>query len=230
MTYPASPNATSSTLYRGVAFSDLLGSTSYVVQVTAVNSVGPSSTVESPVVTTLPPVLPTAPGKPSFVSATGGSVVLTFNRPVNYGGSPLLQYIVEASLNLTAFSVYASSVLAGPDSAGVVQARVVGLAATTVYFFRVSAVTRLGRGPASTSSSPSSTVAASAAAAPRAPTTLANVTASSGVAVWAPTDDTGGYPVTGYLLRVSATGPPASLFHVFSVTVPVAALRCVPKC
>ena len=62
--------------------------------------------------------------------------------------------------------------------------RVMGLTASTTYFFRASVVTAVGTSPVSAVSAPVRTGDPSAPSAPSAPAPLADVTASSGVASW----------------------------------------------
>jgi hypothetical protein len=209
-----------------MVFRGLTGSTTYVVLISAVNSVGESPTNSSQPFTTLAPVLPRAPGQPSALAVAGGSVTLAFAPAADLGGSPLVQYLVEASSNLTVFFPVAvvDQTDGGADDAPV-QLRVTALSADTLYFFRVSVVTAVGRGPVSPKSLPVRTVEAHVPDPVGQPRALSSRTASTAVASWEMTADDGGVPVRAYTLTVHALSPPDSTFHSFTLTLPVAQLR-----
>ena len=157
------------------------------------------------------------------MGATGGSVTLFLPRPLDYGGLPLASYTLQRAPGLTGFASVPTTLVAASPAGHTVT--VTGLAASTIHFFRVAAVTAAGQGPFSILSAPVRTGGASVPVAPLQPQPLANLTSSGGLAAWVPPADAGGVLIVEYRVAVQATAPQSSLFHSQTYTVSVLALR-----
>jgi len=164
--------------------------TTYTFSVTVANSVGSSPPSEP----SLPITQLRPPGRPTGVAAVPGDAQTTvsWTPPSDTGGGPILGYLVTAS----------------PGGAtcttdGATACTVTGLTNGTTYGFTVAARNALGYGPATYTA-----VSATPARLPGAPTGLqVEVTAPSTVEVtWTAPDDTGGVPLTHYVVSSDVSG------------------------
>jgi hypothetical protein len=163
--------------------SGLAGGTSYSLRLSAVNSAGVSEQFTSgSAFTTLPAVLPSAPSSVVVTSTSASTVILSFSQPVDLGGSPLLRYTVTVSTDALTFTpavVSATYVASIALPAGTVALKVIGLAADSVYFFRVRAVTAVGSGPQSPVTLPVWTSKPTVPSTPGTPLASGNISAST---------------------------------------------------
>jgi len=172
----------------------LTNGTNYVFRVIAQNAVGVGSPSDPSA-----PVKPLAPASaPTNLQVTlgTGQAVLTWGVPASAGGSSIIDYRVESSIDN---GLTWTTVADGVSTA--TTATVPGLVNGTTYRFRVAAITEIGPG---TYSAPSAAVTPTAA--PAAP---AGVTATIGDRFvdlrWANVD-TGGLPVTDHVIQYSTDG------------------------
>jgi hypothetical protein len=163
----------------------------YVFRVAARNANGLGVySAPSAVVTPLVPA-----SAPTLTSAVAGdaSVSLAWTTPASDGGAAITGYAVEHTSALGTVTV----------PLGVVNtATITGLVNGTAYTFRVRAVTAFGGG---IQSAPSA--ALTPLALPGAPTAVAALAANQAAFVlWTAPTDTGGVPVTGYVVRYTGGG------------------------
>jgi alpha-tubulin suppressor-like RCC1 family protein len=138
--------------------------------------------------------VPTAPGAPTGVTATAadGSATVSWTAPADDGGAAITSYTVTADPGGASATVPAGS---GP-------ATVSGLVNGTSYTFTVRATNARGD---SAESSPSAAV--TPVGRPGAPTSVTGASRVGAIRVaWVPPVDTGGLPVTNYLVRTVETG------------------------
>ncbi|HYL65699.1 MAG TPA: fibronectin type III domain-containing protein [Nitrosopumilaceae archaeon] len=175
-------------------------STSYMYRVSAINAVGTSSPSNTASATTKAPPA-TAPQPPTSLTATGISssqINLSWTAPSNNGGSAITGYKIERSTDSgttwsTVQSNTANTATTYSDT---------GLAATTTYTYRVSAINSVG------TSSPSNTASATTgttSTAPQPPTGLTATAASSSQInlSWTAPANNGGSAITGYKIERS---------------------------
>ena len=174
----------------------LTNGTPYTVSVTASGGGGTSSPATAPGTVT-PYILPTPPR--NLVAIAGNtSVSLSWDPPLNSGGSPVIGYLVLWD-----------------ESPGVTVAEtstvVTGLTNGTTYIFTVQAITVLS------TSLPATSSPVIPATVPDPPTGLTGTIGNSQVALtWIAPTVTGGLPITGYTVR---TYQGASLISVTIVSV-----------
>jgi uncharacterized repeat protein (TIGR02543 family) len=144
-------------------------------------------------------VAPDAPTSVTASGATATSLNVSWTAPADPGTSAISDYTIQYSSNSgsswSTFSHTASSST---------SATVTGLTRTTSYIFKVAAVTTVGTGSYSTTS----TAVSTAAAVPGAPTGLAatsNADAQS-VVSWTAPSDNGGAAITSYKVEYSSDG------------------------
>src|SRR6058998_2540166 len=147
----------------------LTHTTTYTYRISALNSVGPSSTSNSASATTLA-VAPTSPSAPTAAPVSSSQINLSWTAPADNGGSAITGYKIERSTDggstwTTLVANTASPATAYSDT---------GLTHTTTYTYRVSAINSVGTGSPSSSAS-----ATTLAVAPSSPTGLAAATVSS---------------------------------------------------
>src|SRR2546425_5528966 len=167
----------------------LAAGTSYTYKVSAFNAVGVSSPSSNTSATTLA-VLPSPPTGFTTTVASSSQINLSWTAP-NNGGSPITGYKIERSAD--GGSTWAT-LIANTGSVTTTYSDT-GLAHTTTYTYRVSAINSVGTGsPSSTASATTPTVTAS----PLTGLTATAVSSSQINLSWAPPADNGGSPITGY--------------------------------
>ena len=135
----------------------------------------------------------TVPGAPTALAGSRriGEIALTWTAPSSNGGLAISDYVVEYSTDETTWTTFSDG---GSSTA---SATVTGLANSTAYTFRVSAVNAAGTGTASTTS-------ATTASAPEAPTSLTWNSDWPLVEVsWTVPSD-GGSPLTSHVVEYSS--------------------------
>ncbi|MBV7272875.1 cell wall-binding repeat-containing protein [Clostridium sp. PL3] len=129
------------------AITGLTNGTAYTFDVKAVNGVGNSAASNTTNVVT-PSAINTAPDAPTSAAATAGdtTATVTWTAPVNNGGSPITDYLVE---------VYngASLVNTVDTNSTTTSAAITGLTNGTAYTFDVKAVNIIGNSAASNATS-----------------------------------------------------------------------------
>ena len=188
------------------AVTGLTNGVSYHVVVRAVNAIGQgdgsSSNDAAPTATP-----PTLPGAPTAVGATvaGTTATVTWTAPANDGHSAITHYVITP---------FDAGVAGAPVTVGAVPpGQVGGLTKGHTYTFKVAAQNAVGNGPQSDASAPV-TVPATAPAAPAAPT--ATLTGRAATVTFTPPGDTGGSPVTGYVITPFANGVEQPVVNVAS--------------
>jgi hypothetical protein len=168
---------------------------SYTFTVQAVNKAGSGPRSRPSAAVT--PRAPVAPSAPRSVKATAGyrSATVTWTAPASSGGSPVSGYTVTANPGPGAITV--------TTSGDVRQAVLGGLADGTAYKIGVTAANRAGTSPAAKASAP-------VTPAPTVPGQPASVQVAAGGGAltvrWAPPDNDGGSPLSGYTIRTSPGG------------------------
>lgn len=142
---------------------------------------------------------PTHVEAPTSLSAvtSNGQVALTWEEPENEGGASLSDYVIEYK---TAAASSWSTFSDGTSTA--TAATVTSLSNGTLYEFRVSGVTSLGRGD------PSSAVYATPAGVPDAPTSLSGTGGNTQVSLTWTAPAAGGSAITDYIIeyKISTDG------------------------
>ena len=167
----------------------LKGGTAYTFTVTAINEAGAGP--ESVASNAVTPTSPSAPGAPTGVSATAGSLSATVNwtPPVSDGGSPITGYRITPYVGTSAQTPVTAA-------SSATSAVIPSLTAGTSYTFKVAAINAVGAGP---ESSASNAVTPTTVAAPGAPTGVTASAKNAGAQVsWTAPAGDGGSPLTGY--------------------------------
>ena len=170
----------------------LTNGTTYYFTADAVNDANLHSAASAEASAT--PVTPvTAPGAPGGLTATAGDsqVSLTWKAPASDGGAPITSYDVYegTSQNISGEPV------ASPAGTSVT---VKNLADGTTYYFKVTAVNKVGQGPASGAAS---ATPAAAVTKPGAPTGLTATAGNGRVTLsWTAPAADGGAGISGYLI------------------------------
>ena len=146
---------------------------------------------------------PTAPSQPTGLTATSISssqINLSWTAPANNGGSAITGYKIEQSTN--AGSTW-STLVANTASSSTTYSNT-GLASSTLYSYRVSAINSVGTSPVSnTISATTGTIAT----APLPPTGLtASAVSSSQINLSWTAGNNGGSTITGYKIERSTDG------------------------
>jgi fibronectin type 3 domain-containing protein len=176
--------------------------TTYVYQVSAVNSAG-----EGPRSAELSATPATTPGAPTLVSATAGdtSAVLTWNAPASDGGSAITGY--------TATAMPGGAICTSTGTA----CTITGLTNGTTYSITVRARNAVGTGPASNALSVTPKVPGDPPSAPLNPTTSPNL--PEGILVgWSAPSSSGTHAITAYrIYRGTSPGTATYLATVGNV-------------
>ena len=168
-----------------LAVIDLVNGTPYYFRVTAVNKLGESQ--PSSVVLATPVTVPASPT--GLTAATGnGQVTLTWDTPASDGDSPVTGYDVYVG---TTAHFSGRAPLAKVTGNAVT---VTGLVNGTTYYFRVTAVNKVGEGPASNE------VPATPQTVPGAPAGLTATPGNSKVTLAWTAPASGGAPIRGYII------------------------------
>ncbi|MGI0094714.1 MAG: spherulation-specific family 4 protein [Nitrosotalea sp.] len=152
---------------------------------------------------TVTTILPTAPGSPTGLTATAAStsqINLSWTAPSNNGGSAITGYKIERS---TDSGTTWSTLVANSASTSTTYSDT-GLAASTTYTYRISAINSVGTG--SPSNSASATTQSAQATVPQPPTgrTASAVSTSQiNLSCTAPSN-IGGSAITGYKIDRSS--------------------------
>src|SRR5438093_645548 len=172
--------------------------TTFTYRVSAINSIGTSSPSNTASATTLA----VAPSSPSGLAATAVSssqINLTWTAPTDNGGSAITGYKIERS---TDGGTTWTTLVANTGNTPTTYSDT-GLAHTTNYTYRVSAINSIG------TSSVSGTVSATTLIATPSPPTGLTATAASSSQVsltWTAPTDNGGSAITGYTIERSTDG------------------------
>lgn len=179
----------------------LTNGTSYTFTVHATNAMG--NGIESAASNAvIPAVVPTAPGAPTIVTATGGiaQATVTFTAPVSDGGSAITGYTVT--------SLPAGGLDSNAGTTGLSHT-ITGLTNGTSYTFTVTATNSVGTSVASAASN--AVIPVAALTAPGAPT-IGTATGGNTQATvtFTPPANNGGSPITGYTVTSSPGGKTAT--------------------
>src|SRR2546426_73745 len=171
----------------------LAAGTAYTYRVSAINSVGTGSPSNSASATTLA-VAPSPPMGLAATAVSSSQINLSWTAP-NNGGSAITGYKIERSAD--GGSTW-STLVANTGITGTTYSDT-GLARTTTYTYRVSAINSVG------TSSPSNTASATTSVVSSPPSGLAATAASSSQInlSWAAPADNGGSAITGYKIESS---------------------------
>lgn len=118
---------------------------SYDFRVAAENQYGISdfTQTDEPILARYPFEVPGAPGAPRAIDTSPDSITLTWSRPRNDGGSPILGYVLEKrKVGETSWAKATGAMAQVPET----TFKVTGLKAGEEYEFRVAAVNAAGRG------------------------------------------------------------------------------------
>ncbi|HYL65689.1 MAG TPA: fibronectin type III domain-containing protein [Nitrosopumilaceae archaeon] len=148
---------------------------------------------------------PTAPGAPTNLAAStvsSSQINLSWTAPSNNGGSAITGYKIERS---TDSGTTWSTIQSNTASTSTTYSDT-GLAASTAYTYRVSAINAVGTG--NPSNTASATTSGTAPTAPQPPTGLtANTVSSSQINLsWTAPSNNGGSAITGYKIERSTDG------------------------
>src|SRR3989454_1033688 len=176
----------------------LTHTTTYTYRVSAINSIGTGSPSGNASATTLA-VAPSSPTGLAAAAVSSSQINLSWTAPADNGGSAITGYKIERSTD----GCTTSSHLAANTASPATTYSDTGLAHTSTYTYRVSAINSVGTGAASNTVS-----ATTLAVAPSTPTGLAATTVSASQVRLSCTDpdnnDLGA--ITGYKIERSTDG------------------------
>src|SRR5881409_1068949 len=183
----------------GTTYSDtgLAHTTTYTYRVSDINSVGTSPPSNTTSATTS--VVSSPPSGLAAAAVSSSQINLSWTAPADNGGSAITGYKIERSMD--GGSSW-STLVANTGSTATTYSDT-GLAHTTTYTYRVSAINSVGTSPPSNGAS-----ATALAIAPSPPSALgATAVSSSQINLsWASPTDNGGSAITGYMIERSANG------------------------
>ena len=172
----------------------LANSTTYDIQIAAVNIVGTGA--YSNIVIGLTFTTPNSPTNLTGVSSNG-QAALTWTAPTNNGGTPITGYLVE----------YNSTNPSGPwtpvnTGSTATTYTLTGLTNGTLYYVRVSGVNIVGTG------TPSNVISLTPSTIPGPAIIISSASCDNQqvLVTWAPPTNTGGAPILSYNLQYSNTG------------------------
>ncbi|HEX5457182.1 MAG TPA: fibronectin type III domain-containing protein, partial [Candidatus Nitrosotalea sp.] len=180
----------------------LVPSTAYTYRVYAITLLVTSPPSNTASATTFTPVtVSTPPTGLVATTASSSQITLSWNTPNNNGGSQITGYKIQRSIDAgSSWSVLTSNT--GSTTTVYSDA---GLASSTTYTYRVSAINSVGTSSPSNIASATTSVATFA---PQSPTGLA-ATAISPSQInlsWTAPSDNGNSPITGYKIERSING------------------------
>ncbi len=190
-------------------FTELFPERSYGFQIRAVNAIGEGGWWKTRPSTRITTLLATAPDAPTNLvvdETESDQLTLTWEAPVETGGSTITGYTVQHKLSTD--TDYPSS----STTVTTTSATITGLDPATLYDVRVAAVNEIGTGEWLFGQG------TTALSAPQAPTNV-EVAVASGTSLsvsWQAPSQTGGADITGYEVRYHDTG----LFPISWNTVP----------
>ncbi len=181
----------------------LSSNTSYTYRVSAINGIGTSSPSNTASATT--GTQTTAPSSPTGLVASASSssqINLSWTAPSNNGGSTITGYKIERSTN---GGTTWSTIVPNTGSSSTTYSDT-GLASSTTYTYRVSAINAIGT--SSPSNIVSATTAGTGATVPQPPTGLAASSKKSSTInlSWTTPGSDGGSPIIGYEIQRSTNG------------------------
>jgi len=182
----------------------LAATSEYQIAIAALTEVGPG--IEAVVNTTTYDVsVPTVPRELAVLGRTGGTVSVTWQRPIDTGGISIRQYIVEHSIDQGA--THAQEVVVAPPASNFVSFRLSHLLALTQVRVRVAAANLPSCLPPSRWSN-ALAVNTTVATAPGPPVNvqLESVTGGAATLSWIPNDDSGGDIIQLYEAHVWQLG------------------------
>jgi hypothetical protein len=196
----------------------LTNGTLYYIRVSGINAVGTGT--PSNVISVTPSTIPGPSVILSSVSCDNQQVLVTWAPPVDTGGAPILSYNLQYSTSST------GPWLPSPPYSFPVPTTsytITGLTNGTPYYFQVAPVNINGPGPYSAQTA-NSTATPSITPQPPIfiPVTTSAITSSSIALSWtAPTGlaNTGGNPITGYLIYWSQLSSTGSVISTNSTTI-----------
>ena len=185
------------------AHSGLAASTTRHYRVSAINSIGTSTTASNVASATTDAATATAPGAPTGLTATASgpsTINLSWTAPASTGGSAITGYKIEVSSD--SGSNWTDQV-ANTNNAATGYAHT-GLAASTTRHYRVYAINGIGTSTHSNVAN-ATTGAATTPGAPTGLTATAGGTSTINLS-WTAPASTGGSAITGYKIEVSPNG------------------------
>ena len=196
----------------------LVNGTLYDFRVSAVNEVGTGS--HSSIIELTPSTIPIAPVIISSEPCDNQQSLVTWAPPLDDGGSPVTSYNLQYTSSLTAPITWLPALPLLPYSvpAPTTSYTFTGLTNGTPYYFQVAAVNLNGAGPYS-SQTTNSTATPSITPQPPIPITTTAVTSTSITLSWTTPTNTGGNPVTGYLIYWSEISSTGSIVSTNSYTI-----------